>query len=339
MQKLRTPEERFQNLQDFPFAPHYVEVDDGDGGTLRLHYLDECPADKEPTSCETILCMHGQPSWSYLYRKMIPIFVTAGYRVIAPDLVGFGRSDKPAARSDYTYANHVHWMNGFIRNLDPPPLTLVCQDWGGLIGLRVLIENQDRFARVVAANTGLPDAQGIPDEMAPELRKLLADTPALPPLDMLAKLAAPADARPGFMYWIRHCDAYPEFDPSEVIGLSVKHCTDNDRAAYSAPFPSEEYLQGARQFPSLVPIIPDDPAIPANRAAWEALAKFNKPFLTAFSDSDPVTAGFEVRFQKEIPGAQQQKHVTIKGAGHFLQEDAGKELAEAVIHFIKNNPS
>ena len=337
MRALRTPEERFQEIQDFPFAPHYVEVDDGDGGTLRLHYLDESPADQAPT--ETILCMHGQPSWSYLYRHMLPILVDAGYRVIAPDLAGFGRSDKPAARSDYTYANHVHWITGFIKQLDLPPLTLICQDWGGLIGLRLVAENQDRFARVVAANTGLPDAQGIPEERAPKLRQLLADTPALPVLEMATRLAGPTEDRPVFMYWVRHCDACPEFDPSAVIGLSVKNFTDNDRVAYSAPFPSEAYLQGARQFPSLVPIIPDDPAIPANRAAWAALAKFDKPFLTAFSDSDPVTAGAEVRFQKEVPGAQQQAHVTIKGAGHFLQHDAGPELAAAVIKFINNNPS
>ena len=338
MQILRTPDECFEKIQDFPYQPNYAEVDDGDGGKLRIHYVDEQPASESSAQGETLLCLHGQPTWSYLYRKMIPVFSAAGYRVIAPDLVGFGRSDKPTLRSDYTYANHVHWINGFIRALELTGVTLVCQDWGGLIGLRVVTENMDRFARVVTANTALPDGQGIPDEMAPALRQLLAATPALPAVEMFAKLAGGDDDRPAFMYWIRHCDAFPEFSPAEIISLSLKQCSEAECAAYGAPFPSEEYKQGARQFPSLVPIIPDDPAIPANRVAWEQLSRFEKPFLTAFSDADPVTAGQHVRFQETVPGAQHQQHVTIKGAGHFLQDDAGKELATAVIDFINANP-
>ena len=331
MQTIRTPDERFQNLDNYPFAPNYIDVDDNDDGTLRIHYLDEGPKDGE-----IILCMHGQPTRSYLYRKMIPILVAAGHRVIAPDLVGFGKSDKPTLRSDYTYANHVHWINALIRGLDIHTITLVCLDWGGLIGLRVVTENMHRFARVVTANTGLPDAKDTPDEMSETLHKLMADTPALPPVEMSEKMNSATD-RPGFLYWIRHCDAYPEFRPADVAKLSMQNCSVEEYRAYDAPFPSEEYIQGARQFPTLVPIIPDNPAVPPNRAAWQILKTFNKPFLTAFSDSDPVTRGGDIRFQTDVPGAKGQNHVTIKSAGHFLQDDAGDELAQVVIDFMHAN--
>ena len=338
MEVLRTPDERFEGLADFPFQPHYVEVDDGDGGRLRVHYLDERPAGWTEGG-ETVLCMHGQPTWSYLYRKMIGPLVEAGLRVVAPDLVGFGRSDKPTQRSDYTYAAHVHWMQGFVNALDLQQTTLVCQDWGGLIGLRVLTAEPQRFVRAVAANTALPDGTGIPDEMTDALHELLADTPALPTPEMALKLAGGDTDRPAFMYWIRHCDAYPDFSPAEVISLTLRQCTDEQRRAYAAPFPSEEYQQGARQFPSLVPIIPDNPAIADNRRAWEVLRQWDKPFLTAFSDSDPVTAGQEKRFQKEIPGAKGREHPTIQGAGHFLQEDADEELAAIIARFISDTPA
>ena len=331
MDFVRTPEARFENLPDFPFEPNYVDVDDGDGGSLRMHYVDEGHG-------EVVLCLHGQPTWSYLYRKMIPVLAGAGYRVIAPDLIGFGRSDKPTDRASYTYASHVAWVKAFVETLDLNDITLVGQDWGGLIGLRVVAENSARFARVVAANTGLPDARDIPDDMAPKLHELMAQTPALPPLEMAAKLAGPMDDRPPFMYWVRHCDAFDDFQPGALVAQSLSGCSDGEAAAYSAPFPSEEYRQGARQFPSLVPIIPDNPAIPANRAAWAYFAEFRKPFLTAFSDSDPVTRGGEKRFIDTVPGAAGQKHVTIKGAGHFLQDDAGEELAGVVVAFIKDNP-
>jgi haloalkane dehalogenase len=258
--------------------------------------------------------------------------------VIAPDLIGFGRSDKPARRSDYTYAGHVSWVSRFVEALDLRNVTLVCQDWGGLIGLRVVAEQPERFARVVAANTGLPDAQGLPDEMAPTLRKLLSETPALPLPEMAAKLAGPMEDRPPFMYWIRHCDAYPDFDPALVVRASLRSCSDDEYSAYAAPFPSEDYMQGARQFPSLVPIIPDDPAVADNRDAWNFFASFDKPFLTAFSDSDPVTRGGEKRFIDTIPGAAGQAHTILAGAGHFLQDDAGPELADVVISFMRANP-
>ena len=331
MDVVRTPQERFENLPDYPFAANYVEVPDGQGGRLRMHYLDEGEG-------EVVLCMHGQPTWSYLYRKMIPLLTTAGYRVIAPDLIGFGKSDKPVDRANYTYANHVLWIKGLIESLDLTDVTLVGQDWGGLIGLRVVAENAARFARVVAANTGLPDARDIPDEMAPRLHELMASTPALPPLEMAAKLAGPMEDRPPFMYWVRHCDAYEDFNPGLLVRLSLKNCSDEEFAAYSAPFPDEQYMQGARQFPSLVPIIPDNPAIPANRAAWEFFAGFDKPFLTAFSDADPVTKGGEKRFIETVPGAAGQQHTIIAGAGHFLQDDVGVELAKTVIEFMQANP-
>jgi len=331
MEILRTPDERFADLVDFPFAPNYAEIDDGQGGTLRMHYVDEGQG-------EVVLCLHGQPTWSYLYRKMIPPLTAAGCRVIAPDLIGFGRSDKPARRADYTYARHVSWMSRFIETLDLRNVTLVCQDWGGLIGLRVVAEQPERFARVVAANTGLPDAKGVPEEMAPALRRLQDETPALPLLEMAAKLAGPMEDRPPFMYWIRHCDAYPDFDPALVVRASLRSCSDAEYAAYAAPFPSEAYMQGARQFPSLVPIIPDDPAVADNRAAWEIFATFEKPFLTAFGDSDPVTRGGEKRFIDTVPGAAGQAHTILPGAGHFLQDDVGPKLAEVVVDFMRANP-
>ena len=338
MDFVRTPEERFENLPDYPFAPNYVHVDDGEGSSLRMHYVDEGQG-------EAILCLHGQPTWSYLYRKMIPVMAGAGYRVIAPDLIGFGKSDKPTAQDSYSYSRHVHWVKGLIDALDLAAITMFAQDWGGAIGLRLVAENPDRFARVVVANTGLGDAAEFPDEMAPRLKELLAQTPVLPMMEMAAKMMNPKgpfanveDDRPPFMYWMKHSQASPEFDPAVVVRASLKHCTDEEYAAWEAPFPSEEYMAGARVFPSLAPIIPDNPEIPANRAAWSVLSNFEKPFLTAFSDGDPATRGGEKRFIETVPGARGQKHTVIEGAGHFLQDDAGAELAAVVVNFMRDNP-
>jgi len=331
MDFVRTPEERFENLPDYPFTPNYVHVDDGEGSTLRMHYVDEGQG-------EAILCLHGQPTWSYLYRKMIPIMAQAGYRVIAPDLIGFGKSDKPTAQDSYSYSRHVQWVKGLIDALDLTAVTLVAQDWGGAIGLRLVAENPDRFARVVVANTGLGDAADVPDEMAPRLNELLAQTPVLPMMEMAAKMMGPEEDRPPFMYWMKHSQASPDFDPAVVVRGSLKHCTDEEYAAWAAPFPSEEYMAGARVFPSLAPIIPDNPEIAANRAAWSVLSNFEKPFLTAFSDGDPATRGGEKRFIETVPGARGQKHTIIEGAGHFLQDDAGAELAAVVVRFMRDNP-
>ena len=293
MEILRTPDERFAALPGYPFAPHYVELDG-----LRMHYVDEGPPEADP-----VLLLHGEPSWSYLYRTMIPVLTGAGHRVVAPDLVGFGRSDKPAQREDYTYQRHVDWTLGLLEALDLQRITLFGQDWGGLIGLRLAVEHEERFARIVAANTFLPTGDRPPGE--------------------------------AFLRWQQFSQTSPAFD----VGRLVQTATVTDLpadvvAAYDAPFPDDSYKAGARQFPAIVPTAPGDPAAPANRKAWEALRRWEKPFLTAFSDSDPIMHGGERIFQREVPGAQGQPHIIITGAGHFLQEDKGEELAAIVNKFI-----
>lgn len=293
MEILRTPEERFSDLPGYSFEPHYVEVDG-----LRIHYVDEGPRDAEP-----VLMMHGEPSWSYLYRKMIPVITAAGNRALAPDLVGFGRSDKPARREDYTYQRHVDWMRGFLEVLDLKGITLVGQDWGGLIGLRLAAEHEERFARIVAANTGLPTGDITMGE--------------------------------AFLRWQRYSQSVPVFHAGGIVkGGCVSELSAEVIAAYDAPFPDDSYKAGARQFPLLVPTTPDDPAAAPNRKAWEVLSRWEKPFLTAFSDSDPVTQGADRLFRQVIPGAKGQPHTTIVGAGHFLQEDKGEELAQVVVDFM-----
>ena len=336
MEKVRTDDGRFSNLPDYPYKPNYVEVPDFDGSTLRMHYVDDGEG-------EIILCMHGQPSWSYLYRKMIPLFVEAGYRVIAPDLIGFGRSDKPTERDSYTYANHVAWVKALLDELDLRDITMLCQDWGGLIGLRVAAENQDRFARIVTANTGLPDAQGVADdkieEVSAQMRAYYDSLPVHANEMEMGMAMATDKSGMGFMHWVKFCSESDGFSPQGVLTMSNGGIlSEGEQAAYGAPFPDESYLAGGRQFPSLVPIMPDNPAIQANRAAWAVLEKWEKPFLTAFSDSDAVTAGGHVRFQESVPGAKAQAHITIKGAGHFLQEQAPKELVAATLKLIADNP-
>jgi haloalkane dehalogenase len=293
MDLLRTPDERFRDLPGWPYEPRYVDV-----GGVRIHYVDEGPRDAPP-----VLLMHGEPSWAFLYRKMIPAIVAAGHRVVAPDLVGFGRSDKPSRREDYTYQRHVDWIAGALEALDLSGVTLVCQDWGGLIGLRLVAEHAERFARVIAANTGLPTGDQKVSEAFLAWQAFSQSVDVLP----VGKIIQSGCARPV---------------APEVL------------AAYEAPFPDERYKAGARQFPLLVPTRPDDPAAEANRAAWRSLERFDRPLLTAFSDSDPVTRGAERPLQKLVPGAAGQPHVTIARAGHFLQEDAGEELAGVVVEFI-----
>lgn len=330
MRFLRTPDEQFEQLGDFPFQPRYVDIDSGEGESLRMHYVDE-----GPSNAELVLCVHGQPVWSYSFRKMIPLLTTAGYRVIAPDLIGFGRSDKPASRSDYTFARHVAWMRQFIVSLDLTDITLLCQDWRGPITLRVLSEMPHRFARVVATNTGLGDAKGIPEDRAPVLRARLAATEVLP-IDQVTENLRSNNSDPlAFMYWIRHCDAFADFAPAEVMREWLLDCPDEVDRGYAAPFPDEAYLQGARQFPSLVPLLPDDPSIPDNRKTWELLRTFERPFLTAFSEFDGQG---EKRFQSEVPGARGQTHVRIENAQHYPQEDAPDALAHTVIQFMRANP-
>ena len=248
--------------------------------------------------------LHGEPSWAYLYRKMIPVITAAGHRAVAPDLVGFGRSDKPVHREDYTYQHHVDWVRGTVEALDLRDITLVCQDWGGLIGLRLVVEMPDRFARVVAANTFLPTGDHDPGE--------------------------------AFHRWKRYSQETPRFHVGGIVkGGCRREVAPEVIAAYDAPFPDDSYLAGARQFPTLVPVTPDDPAAEPNRAAWDELGRWTRPFLCAFSDGDPITGGADRVFRKLIPGCDGQPHTVIEGAGHFLQEDRGERLAEVVVDFIR----
>jgi haloalkane dehalogenase len=290
---LRTPDERFRELPGYPFEPRYVTVDG-----LRMHYVDEGPRDAAP-----VLMLHGEPSWSYLYRTMIPLIATAGFRAIAPDLVGFGRSDKPAEVCAYSYAAHVEWMRGFVQALGLREVTLVCQDWGSLIGLRVAAENPEWFARIVAANAALPVGDG--------------KTPF------------------AFRAWQAWARWTPWLPAGRIVQAgSHRRMPREVRAAYDAPFPSDRYKAGARAFPPLVPTKPADPARAATLRAWEVLERWEKPFLTAYGQHERITRSFERQFQRRIPGARGQPHATISGAGHFLQEDAGEELARVVVDFI-----
>jgi haloalkane dehalogenase len=303
VQVLRTPDDRFVGLPDYDFEPHYTDVTDRvDGTVLRVHHVDEGPAGAAP-----VLCLHGEPSWSYLYRHMVGPLVDAGHRVVAPDLVGFGRSDKPAAREDYTYQRHVDWMTDWLVSNDLRDITLVCQDWGGLIGLRLVTALPDRFDRVVVANTLLPTG----------------DTPI----------------GDGFLNWRTFSQEMPEFHSGLVLQLgTATELSDDVVAAYDAPFPDEAFTAGPRQFPMLVPVEADDPAAEANRAAWAVLETWDKPMLCAYSDHDPVTGGFDRDFLDRVPGTRGQPHTTIAGGGHFLQEDRGPELAATVNAFIAATP-
>lgn len=301
MKYLRTPNERFSGLKNFNFPPNYVEVDDTQGGLLQVHYLDE-----GPRGGARILLMHGEPSWSYLYRHMIPVFTRAGHRVLAPDLIGFGRSDKPTKREDYTYQRHVDWMSQWLQAVDLTGITLVCQDWGGLIGLRLVADMPDRFARIVVANTALPTGD----------RTL----------------------GPAFEAWQKYSQETPDFNAGRIVhGGTTSKLSEAEIAAYNAPFPDDSYKEGALQFPMLVPSRPDDPAAEPNKAAWSVLSTLDIPVLTAFGADDKIMAGADAVFQKLMPGAAGQPHTVFQGAGHFLQEDVGPELAQATLDFIARN--
>ena len=298
MKALRTPDECFATLADYPFAPQYTMIDDTEGGSLRLHHIDEGPREAAP-----ILCLHGEPSWSYLYRKMIPVFTEAGHRVVAPDLIGFGKSDKPVERSDYTYQRHVDWMSDWLVQMDLRAITLVCQDWGGLIGLRLVADFPDRFARIVVANTALPTG----DQPMGE----------------------------AFEAWRAYSQTVPDFNAGRIVyGGTSQKLSQAEIDAYNAPYPDDRFKAGARQFPTLVPSTPDDPAAPANRAAWAVLRGLEIPVLTAFGADDKIMAGTDRVFQRQMPGAAGQPHVVLPGAGHFLQEDVGPELAALTNAFI-----
>ena len=294
MEILRTPEERFADLPDFPYEPHYTQL-----GDLRMAHVE---AGSQGTG--TVLLVHGEPSYSFLYRKMIPVLVEAGYQVVAPDLIGCGRSDKPAERSDYSYQRHVDWFEGWLEANRLESLTLFCQDWGSLIGLRAAIDMPERFERIVLANGGLP-------------------------------VGEEGGMTPAFHSWLEFSQNSRYFSVSRIINQGcVTNLSQEVKAAYDAPFPDDAYKAGVRVFPALVPLKPDDPGAKENRLAWRKLMRWEKPFLTAFSDGDPITHGGEKPFQRLVPGAKDQPHVTIHEAGHFLQEDKGVELAKVIIDFM-----
>lgn len=290
MDYLRTPESCFDRLADYPFEPHYFEV--GPNG-MRMHYLDEGAAQADP-----VLMLHGEPSWSYLYRHMIPVVEAAGHRVIAPDLIGFGKSDKPTSLTDYSYQAHMDWMRAFVEGLDLNNITLVCQDWGSLIGLRLAAEQSHRFKAIVVGNGMLPTG----DQKVPA----------------------------AFQLWKNFALYSPWFPIARIINSGTfKTLGPEERKAYDAPFPSSKYKAGARAFPRLVPVTPNDPASEANRAAWKTLEQWQKPFLTTFSNGDPITRGGDAYLQERIPGAKGMPHITLSG-GHFLQEDSPVAFARAI---------
>lgn len=352
MKVLRTPDECFKGLEDFPFAPHYTEIRAEDGTPLRIHYLDEGPSD-----APTVLCMHGQPSWSYLYRKMIPLLVNEGLRVVAPDLVGFGKSDKPAAREDYSFQRQVDWMGQWLEVCDLSGLTFFGQDWGGLIGLRMIADRPERFDRVVISNTGLPYNPDVPAEVVERVRRFRAEakTPTL--LEMARALqnksGAPAEA---FAYWQKFCWETEDLPVGFIMSLSVgekpglreglglllnrlglaplRGTTALGRA-YDAPFPDPSYKMATRAMPSHVPTLPDDPSLEAQAKAWAFYEGFEKPFLCAFTDDDPVTKGGDAVFRERVPGARGRPHSTISGGGHFVQENRAAELVRIIADFVR----
>lgn len=308
MEFLETPDECFDGLKDYPFAPRFLEVDPAG---LRMHYVDEGPRDAAP-----VLLLHGEPTWSYLYRSMIPPLVAAGHRVVAPDLVGFGRSSKPIRIADYSYARHCEWTRAFLEGLDLRDVTLFCQDWGSLVGLRLAAEHGERFARIAVGNGGLPEGRA----------------PRGGGLRGLSNAAA-------FLSWRAFARWSPRFPTSRIVQFgSVRRLDAEELRAYDAPFPTPRHQAGARAFPALVPISPRDPAVPANRRAWSVLERWEKPFLTLFSDADPVTRGLDRVLRERVPGARDMPHRTVRG-GHFLQEDAGPELAAAIADLVARTPT
>lgn len=294
MDFLRTPSDRFQNLEGYAFAENYLNISDG----LRLHYVDEGPKDQE-----VVLLLHGEPSWSYLYRKMIPIFVKNGFRTIAPDLIGFGKSDKPTKIEDYTYQKHLEWLEPVFADLNLKNITLFIQDWGGLLGLRLLEKYDAIIDRVVVANTFLP--------------------------------AGEREAPPAFIQWRDFSQMVPEFPVGGVIKSgTVSKLNKEVLQGYNAPFPDESYKAGARVFPKLVPFGKDNPECIRNRQVWDFLGTYTKPMLALFGDKDPIMKGGERVFIKRVPGTRYQKHRIIENAGHFLQEDKGEEIAQYVVEYI-----
>jgi haloalkane dehalogenase len=317
---VRTPDERFVDLPDYPFPPHYVQVQTKRVDSLRMHYVDVGPEDGQ-----VVVLMHGQPTWSYLYRKTIAVLADAGLRVIAPDNIGYGRSDKLTEPTDYTFARHVDWLHGLISGLDLRDVTLVAQDWGGPLGLSVLARDEGRFARVVATNTILhtcdPALDGVltwAHHGVGDGRMMLEETL----LDYVSFYQRAPDIVPSFFL-----DAVAGPLPADVL------------AAYDAPYPDRSYKAGLRQLIALIPLTRNDPGAAIGRATMAVLERWQKPFLTAYSDGDPATRGWDRVFQRRVPGALGQRHVTIADAGHFVQEQRGEELGRIVAEFISHTAS
>lgn len=352
MKVLRTPENRFANLPDYPFEPHYTTIRTAEGADIRIHHIDEGPRDGA-----VVLCLHGQPTWSYLYRKMIPLLNAGGLRVIAPDLPGYGKSDKPAAREDYTYQRQVDWMNAWLGANDLSNLTFFGQDWGGLIGLRLVAAQPNRFARVVISNTGLPYVPELPAE---DVRAVLAfrekaGTPSLVEMAQALRQISTSNRARKFAYWQKFCWETVDLPVgfmmkmstdggsrlSQAISLGLQRIGLGNAAstplarAYDAPFPDPSFKMAPRAMPSQVPTLPSDVSQEAQRLAWEFFRGFQKPFLCAFSDDDPVTRGGDRQFIEQVPGARGQSHSVIKGGGHFIQEQRPAEISKAIVDFVR----
>ena len=360
MKILRTPDSCFEDLTDYPFKPHYTTIKTHDGQDLRIHHIDEGPRDGA-----VVLCIHGQPVWSYLYRKMIPYLTAAGLRVICPDLVGYGKSDKPAAREDYTYERQVEWMGAWLEQNNFSGITFFGQDWGGLIGLRLVAAYSERFANVVIGNTGLPYNPDVPQALVDEVEDYRANTPTPTLFSMTKELRSLSwggeAANPAriFAVWQKFC-----WETAHLpIGLMLSMMTEQQPAfmkiakallhklgmraplpssvakAYDAPFPNAEYTMGPRAMPSQVPSLPTSPSLEQQRLAWEFFDTFDKPFVCAFADDDPVTKGGDAIFLQRVPGTKGQPHTTIKGAGHFLQETRPKEVSQVIIDVVARSAS
>ncbi|MFP6801799.1 MAG: haloalkane dehalogenase [Pseudomonadales bacterium] len=354
MKILRTPDACFQDLQDYPFEPQYTNIKTEDGGELRIHHIDEGPADGP-----IVLCMHGQPVWSYLYRKMIPYLNKAGMRVIAPDLVGYGKSDKPAAREDYSYERQVTWMGAWLEANDFTGITFFGQDWGGLIGLRLVVNHPDRFERVVISNTGLPHNPDVPDDIVRQVEDFRANAPTPSLMAMQKALSGMGDSghfASQFAYWQKFCWENEDMPIGFMMSMTMEERSSLVSAlkfflhglgvyspfptplarAYDAPFPDPSFKMGPRAMPSQVPTLPTSPSLQQQEKAWEFFEAFDKPFLCAFADNDPVSAGAEQEFLSRVPGTRGLSHTTIKGGGHFVQENAPNQVASVIIDLIRS---
>ncbi|RZO71781.1 MAG: alpha/beta fold hydrolase [OM182 bacterium] len=352
MKILRTPDSRFHDLVGYPFAPHYTNIRTEDGSELRIHHLDEGPMDGP-----LVLCLHGQPAWSYLYRKMIPKLTHAGLRVIAPDLPGYGKSDKPAAREDYSYESQVQWMGQWLEQNNLSDITLFGQDWGGLIGLRLVVHHDARFSRVVISNTGLPYNPDVAAEVIQEVEDFRANAPTPTLLSMQRALFNMAGSQATkFAYWQKFCWETERLPIGLIMSMSAERHSKLMRGlkfmlyaagvsaplpsalakAYEAPFPDPSYMMGPRAMPSHVPTLPTSASLEQQRQAWAFFERFRKPLLCAFTDDDPVTAGGAKPFLARVPGTRDLAHTTIRGGGHFVQEKAPDQLSAVIAGFVES---